>query len=177
MKSYKIPTIESVSPAVQEMFGTIKKEKGVLPNIYAFIGSSENALSNFMAFENSLSKSVFTAKEQEAIFLAVSSVNGCKYCQSAHTYIAKMHGFTEEETVQIRNGSYANGKIGAITKLAADIQRTHGKPSKGLLEDFFAHGYNEKALADLLSVMIFIIMPNYLNNITEIEIDFPLVNI
>ena len=177
MKSYTIPTRENATPEVQAMFDTIKKEKGVLPNIYAFIGSSPNALSNFMSFENSLSKSTFSAKEQEAIFLAVSSINGCKYCQSAHTYIAKMHGFTEEETVQIRNGSYADGKIGAITKLAADIQRTHGKPAKELIENFFAQGYNEKGLADLLSVMIFIIMPNYLNNITEIAIDFPLVNI
>lgn len=174
MKTYNVPTKENALPETQALFAMLEQEKGLVPNIYAFIGNAPAALTNFMAFEQSLTKSTFTAKEQEAIFLAVSSVNGCRYCQSAHTYIAKSMGFTQEETVQIRQGTHPDPKIGAITRLAAAIQATHGKPDKALLEAFFEQGYREAALVDLLSVIIFFVMPNYLNNVTEIPIDFPL---
>jgi AhpD family alkylhydroperoxidase len=46
--------------------------------------------------------SSFTAKEREAINLIVSQVNECDYCLAAHTSLAKMRGFTEEQTIDIR---------------------------------------------------------------------------
>ena len=50
--------------------------------------------------------SSFTAKEREAINLIVSQVNQCDYCFAAHTTIAKMRGFTEEDTLEIRKGGF-----------------------------------------------------------------------
>jgi AhpD family alkylhydroperoxidase len=36
--------------------------------------------------------------------LAVSQLNGCKYCQSAHTATGKMNGFTDDQIIELRKG-------------------------------------------------------------------------
>jgi len=84
------------------LFGRIKNSIGILPNIYAVIGNSAVALESYLTFSELLKNCSFNAKEQEAIFLAVSESNGCNYCVSAHTALARMNGFSEEETLELR---------------------------------------------------------------------------
>ncbi|MDZ7646574.1 MAG: carboxymuconolactone decarboxylase family protein [Cytophagales bacterium] len=95
----------------------------MVPNLYATIANSPNTLPAYLAFDEALGKGVFTAKERQAIFLVVSQVNGCHYCQSAHTAIGKMNGYTEEETIQLRTATIADKKLNALTSLAAEITR------------------------------------------------------
>ena len=44
----------------------------------------------------------FDARTREAIALVVGNVDGCEYCQSAHTLSAKAAGLSSEQTVAIR---------------------------------------------------------------------------
>ncbi len=46
--------------------------------------------------------SSLSARELEAINLSVSEHSGCDYCVAAHTMIAKLAGYTAEETRQLR---------------------------------------------------------------------------
>ena len=145
----------------------------MVPNLFATIGYSENALTSYLAFQQAQAKGSFNAKEREAVFLAVSEVNGCEYCQAAHTAIGKMNGFTDEDTVQLRAGSHPNAKLSTITRLAASITKNHVRPEPQLLEDFFALGYGEKALVDLIALVADKTFANYVHNITQVPIDFP----
>ena len=174
MATFNVPTREEVSPEAQAIFDNLQKGVGMVPNLFAYIGHSGNALANYMAFQQKQAKGAFNAKEREAVFLAVSEVNGCRYCQSAHTALGKMNGFTEEETLQLRAGTHPDQKLGTITRLAAEIQRTHGKPGAELLDAFFALGYDQAALVDLVSLVADKVLANYVHNITQIPIDFPL---
>jgi len=146
---------------------------GMVPNLYATIGYSENALTSYLAFQNAQAKGSFTAKEREAIFLAVSEVNGCAYCQAAHTAIGKMNGFSDDDTVELRAGTHADTRLRTITRLAASITKNHGRPEAALLEDFFALGYDEKGLVDLVALVADKTFANYLHNITQVPVDFP----
>jgi AhpD family alkylhydroperoxidase len=58
--------------------------------------------------------SSFTAKEREAINLIVSQVNECDYCLAAHTSLAKMRGFTEEQTIDIRKGNSDDAQLDVL---------------------------------------------------------------
>jgi AhpD family alkylhydroperoxidase len=40
--------------------------------------------------------------KQKKLLTAVSQVNGCKYCQSAHTATGKMNGFTDDQIIELR---------------------------------------------------------------------------
>jgi AhpD family alkylhydroperoxidase len=173
MKAFTVPTRAELTPEAQTLYDGILKAFGFVPNLFATIGYSANALGSYLGFQGAQAKGTFNGKEREAIYLAVSQVNECQYCQAAHTAIGKNMGLTDADMLQVRGGTHADQKLSTITKLAADIQRTHGRPDAKLLEAFFALGYKEAALIDLLALVSDKVFANYVHNITQIPIDFP----
>jgi len=173
MKNFIIPTKDQVDDKGKAIFDQLEKSIGKVPNLYATIGHSSNALEAYLQFQQAQAKGSFNAKEREAVNLAVSQANACQYCLAAHTTIAKMNGFTEEETLQLRAGTIEDAKLRAITRLSAAIVHSHGKPAQEELDAFFEQGYNEKALMDLVSLVADKSLSNYVHNITQVAIDFP----
>ena len=141
MANIQVPTRDQVDSKAQNIFDGLKKQLGMVPNLYATIGYSSDALESFLGFSGAAGKGTFTNKEIEAIKLAVSEVNACEYCQAAHTAIAKMNGFTEEETIALRTATIADEKLQAITRLAAEIAQNRGKASSESINRFFNQGF------------------------------------
>lgn len=173
MKTFNVPTKAQVSAQSQGIFDNLEKNIGRVPNLYATIGYSGPALEAHLTNSATLGKGAFNTREREAIFLAVSEVNQCWYCLAAHTAIAKMNKFNENETLLLRAGTHPDPKFAGITQLAADITRTNGAPSQDSLEAFFALGYDEGALIDLIGLVTEISFSNYTHKITQVPIDFP----
>ncbi|QEC66333.1 carboxymuconolactone decarboxylase family protein [Panacibacter ginsenosidivorans] len=172
MKKFTVPTKEQVTPDNQVIFDNFNKALGFVPNLYATIAYSNNGLGRYLTFQNA--KTTLSNKEKEAVNLIVSQVNGCVYCQSAHTVIGKMNGFTDEQIVDIRNGNAANPKLNALVKLAADITKNRGRAETMLVDEFFAQGYTNENLVDLILQISDKTAMNYLHNLTQIPVDFPL---
>ena len=86
MSKINVPTREEVSAENQAIFDNLKGKLSFVPNLYATMAHSKTALSTFLTLSGS--KTSFTAKQKEVIDLAISQVNGCSYCQAAHTAIA-----------------------------------------------------------------------------------------
>ena len=175
MTKFSVPTKEEVSTDNRAIFESLEKKVGFVPNVYAAAAYSDNALGSYLSFSDSLGKGSLSAKEREVINLAVSQVNSCRYCQSAHTAIAKMNGFTDEEAIQFRMGESDNAKYDALARLAKEIAVTRGNPSEATLENFFNEGYDKGGLIDVVLAVTSITFTNYINNITRVPIDFPLV--
>lgn len=173
MKNFKVPQREDVSENNQVIFDNLKNTIGMVPNLYAAMAYSETALANYLQFQNT--KSSFSSKEKEVINLVVSQINGCQYCQSAHTYIAKLNGFDENQILQLRSGfSNWDAKTNALVKLTKAITESKGTNVAEELKDFYDKAYTEANLVDLILLIADKIVMNYLHNITKVNIDFPL---
>lgn len=173
MKTYTIPTRENVAPEVQKIFDDLEKNIGMVPNLYAFMGLSATAFPGYISFQQRLTNGTFNAREREAIYLAVSEVNNCRYCKSVHTAVGKMNGFSDEQTLQLRNGTHPDPNLNTLTRLAASIQSNRGRPDPALLEMFYELGYDEEGLIDLVALVTDKVFANYIHNMTNLEIDFP----
>ncbi len=173
MRNFEVPTRDQVSPEAQEIFDNLKSKIGMIPNIYATIGNSANALGSYLTFQGAQAQGTYNAKEREAVALAVAQANGCSYCQAAHTALGKMNGFTEEETLDLRAGNSADSRLNALVTLARDITLNNGRPTSENVENFFAQGFDNAALVDLVLLVADNTITNYVNNITGIAIDFP----
>ena len=172
MKEFKVPTRGDVSENNQVIFDNLKKALGMVPNLYATMAYSDTALSNYLQFQNS--KTSFSNKEKEVVNLVVSQINGCQYCQAAHTAIAQMNGFKDNEIIQIRLGfSNWDSKIDALAKLTKAITETKGTSVEEELSDFYNAGYTNASLVDLILLIADKIVMNYLHNIISVPIDFP----
>jgi len=136
------------------------------------MGHSENALSSFLAFSGAATS--FSKKEKEVIDLAISQVNECRYCQSAHSAIAKMNGFNEKQILELREGRASwDSKFDALAKISKAIAQTRGKVSDDVKQNFFNAGYNKENLVDLVTAAGAITITNLFHNLTDVEIDFP----
>jgi uncharacterized peroxidase-related enzyme len=172
MITFTVPTRDQVSPENQANFDALQKAIGMVPNLYATIAYSEHGLSKYLAYQGA--RTSLSNKEKEAVNLVVSQVNGCVYCQSAHTVLGKMNGFSDEEVLKLRSGSSSNEKLDALVSLAKDITEHKGHVSQKRLADFFAAGYDKGNLVDVILQVSDKIAMNYLHNLTEIPVDFPL---
>jgi len=172
MKNFTVPTREQVAPANQAIFDNLTKALGFVPNLYATIAYSGNGLGRYLAYQNA--KTTLSNREKEAVNLIVSQVNNCVYCQSAHLVIGKMNGFTDEQLLDIRRGKAADARLNALVKLAASITKNRGNAEAVLVDDFFAQGYSNENLVDLILQISDKTAMNYLHNLTKVPVDFPL---
>lgn len=172
MKKFTVPTREEVSPANQAIFDNLNNALGFVPNLYATIAYSNNGLAKYLAYQNA--KTTLSNKEKEAVNLIVSQVNGCVYCQSAHTVIGKMNGFTAEQIIEIRKGKSYHPKLNALVQLAESITRNRGNADADVVDEFYAQGYTNENLVDLILQVSDKTAMNYLHNLTKIPVDFPL---
>ncbi len=169
---FKVPTRAEVSENNQAIFDSLEQKVGFLPNLYAFYGKNETALGDYLAFDGR--KSGLKAKEKEVINLVTSQINGCLYCQSAHTAIGKMNGFSDQEILELRGGSAGfDTKLDALVKFTASVVKNAGKASPELTAAFFDAGYTEAQMIDVVLAVASKTASNYLHNLTQFDIDFP----
>ena len=171
--TFKVPNLGEVAQESKAVFDTLKKASGKVPNLYATIGYSGNALASYMAFVQAQAKGSFRITEREAIFLMVSQLNGCQYCLASHTISAIKNGWTEEETLLLRAGTFPDARWHAIYRLVQSIIEHKGEVNEEILNAFFASGYREAALMDVMVLISVMSFTNYVYRLTKIPIDYP----
>ena len=173
MTKFTVPTRGVVSENNQAIFDNLQKGLGFVPNLYAYYAKNETALGDYLALQNR--KTTLKAKEREVINLVTSQINGCRYCQSAHTALGKMNGFTDEQVIELRKGSASfDPKLDALVKFTASVVENRGRASEESKDAFFAAGYTEANLIDVVIIIGDKIISNYIHNLTGFPIDFPI---
>lgn len=172
MSTFNVLTRDEVSDNNQAIFDNLKKALGFVPNLYATYANSDTALENYLNFANA--KTSLSAKEKEVVNLAVSQVNNCIYCLSAHTAIGKMSGFNDEQILELRAGKASfNTKLDALAQLAKNVTENRGRTDEKVLENYFAAGYTKANLIDTLSLVGDKTISNYIHSTTQVPVDFP----
>lgn len=172
MSTFNVPKREEVSENNQAIFDNLNKALGFVPNLYATYAHSDTALENYLNFANA--KTSLSAKEKEVVNLAVSQVNNCVYCLSAHTAIGKMNGFTDAQILELRAGKASfDNKLDALAKLAKNITENRGNTDANVLENYLNSGYTKANLIDTISLVGDKTISNYVHSTTQVPVDFP----
>lgn len=173
MSKFNVPSRGEVSTSNQAIFDNLEKGLGFVPNLYAYYAKNETALGDYLALQNR--KSTLSAKEREVVNLVISEYNGCHYCQSAHTQLGKMNGFSEDEIIEIRGGTVSfNEKLNALAVFTLSVASNKGNATEEAKSLFFNAGYSEANMIDVVIVIGDKVISNYIHNLTGFEIDFPL---
>lgn len=173
MAAFTVPPYEQASPETQLILDQFQQSMGKMPNLYATIGYSGNALGSYTQYVRAQAKNSFHARDREAIYLIVSQINGCEYCLASHTQSAIKAGWKEEDTLVIRAGAHPDKKWQTIYGIVRSAIENKGEVSDPLLQDFYSLGYKEAALIDLFVLINVMSFTNYIYRLTKIPIDFP----
>ncbi len=173
MSKFQVPAKNEVSADNQAIFDKLQSGLGFVPNLYAYFAKSDTALADYLALQNR--KSSLKAKEREVINLVVSQYNGCRYCQSAHTVLGGLNGFSPAQILEIRGGAASfDAKLDALARFTLSVSANRGNASDEAKDAFFAAGYTEANMIDVVIVIGDKIISNYIHNLTGFAIDFPL---
>jgi len=95
MATVKLYQKDGDAKAVQMQSG-IEKKFGFLPEVFQAMGRNGDFLDTMLKLDAAAGKGL-DPKTKELIAIAVSAVNGCEYCVSAHRAMALAAGVTDEE--------------------------------------------------------------------------------
>ncbi len=172
MSTFNVPTREEVSTNNQAIFDKLENQLGFVPNLFATYAHSENALGNYLALSGA--KTSLNSKEKEVVNLAVSQVNNCEYCLAAHTAIGKLNGFNDDQIIELRGGQASfDTKLNTLAKLAKNITENRGRADQEVVTAFFEAGYSKENLIDTIVLVGDKTISNYINNTTQVPVDFP----
>lgn len=175
MSRLNIPAREAAHKDSAPLLDAVEGQLGVVPNLFRLVGQSPAALNGLLALNTSLGKSLDVAT-RERIALAVAQVNGCDYCLSAHTYLGlNVAKLTEDEIARNRRGASNDPRAEAAVAFAAKVARERGRVSDTDISAVKLAGYTEAQIIEIVGLVAVNVYTNYVNNVAETEIDFPVV--
>ncbi|WP_421737576.1 carboxymuconolactone decarboxylase family protein [Caulobacter sp.] len=175
MSRLAIPARDAAPAASQPLLDAVEKQLGVVPNLYRLVASSTPALQGLLGFGGALAKTL-DVKTRERIAIAVAQANGCDYCLSAHTYLGlNLAKIDAAEIALNRQGGSSDPKANAAVHFARLVVDTRGKVSDMDLAAVKTAGFSDAQIIEIVSVAVENVLTNFLNNVAETEIDFPVV--
>jgi uncharacterized peroxidase-related enzyme len=167
--------IDEASGETEQLFTAIKRAVGKVPNAYLTLGSNAPAvLAHVLQTGTVLKQGTLSAREQEAINLAVSEVSACDYCLAAHSMTGKMAGFSADELRELRSGAFsADAKLDALVKFAVRVVTTSGTLPADAVESVKKAGYSDRQIIEALLAVSAILFTNMVNRVNDTVLDFP----
>lgn len=171
-------TIESAPAASQPMLLAVKKQLGVVPNLFRMVSNSPAALEGYLGLSAALGKGALPAATRERIALAVAEINGCAYCLSAHTYLGKhVAKLDEAEMSANRDGASHDAMANAAVHFAAQVAQQRGHVSDADLAQVRCAGYSDAQVIEIVQHVALNTWTNYINEVAQTVIDFPAVSL
>ena len=175
----RLPTpasIETSPAASQPLLQAVKKQLGVVPNLFRLVGNSPAALEGYLGLNGALAKGALEAPTRERIALAVAEVNGCDYCLSAHSYLGKnLAKLSDVEIAANRNGRSADAKADAAVGFAVKLVNARGHVSDADIKAVKDAGYDDAQVIEIVLHVALNTLTNYVNEVAKTAIDFPAV--
>lgn len=175
MSRIAIPAREDSAEKSQPLLDAVEKQLGVVPNLFRLIGNSPAALEGYLGLNGALGRTL-DAKTRERIALAIAQANGCDYCLSAHAYLGlNLAKIDDAEIALNRAGHSGDAKADAAVVFARKVLDTRGRVSDADLAAVRLAGFTEAQVIEIVAAVALNVLTNYVNNVAETDIDFPVV--
>lgn len=177
MSRLAIPaTIEAAPSASRPLLEGVKKQLGIVPNLFRLVSNSPAALEAYLNLSGALAKGALAAPTRERIALAIAQVNECNYCLAAHSYIGKaMAKLDEAEISANRHGGSTDAKADVAVRFAVKVANAKGHVENADLQELHLAGYSDAEVIEIVMHVALNSWTNYLNSVAATEIDFPVV--
>lgn len=177
MSRLPIPaSIDAAPAASRPLLDAVKKQLGIVPNLFRLASNSPAALEGYLGMNGALSKGALPAATRERIALAVAEINGCGYCLSAHAYLAThVAKLGADEIAANRAGGSTDPKADAAVRFAAAVARERGHVGAEDVAAVKAAGYDDAQVVEIVQHVALNTWTNYMNEVAGTPIDFPAV--
>lgn len=172
MISLKIHDIESAPAESKPFLEKSQKAYGMIPGLHGVLGGAPGILEAYQKLHELFTASSFNKDEQTVVWQTINVEHECYYCVPAHTGIAKMMGVDDSISEALRNETKLDDpKLEALRTLTLAIVRNRGNVSEQDLNDFYAAGYGERQVLEIILGLSQKTISNYVNHIANTPLD------
>jgi alkylhydroperoxidase family enzyme len=147
---------------------------GFIPNLHAVMAESPAVLEAYQSLHELFQQTSFSADEMTVVWQTLNVENECYYCVAAHTAIANAMKVDATITDALRNDTeLPSPKLQILHETTLEISRSHGRPSEATLDAFFAAGYKQRHVLEIILGVSQKVLSNYVNHIADTPVDRP----
>lgn len=174
MAKFDIHDVTSAPEDARPLLEKSLKAYGMIPNLHGVMAESPQTLEAYQALSGLFEATSLTAEERNVVWLTLNVRHECHYCVPAHTAIAKGQGVSDEIINALRDNTVlSNAKLEALRAFTLAVVDKRGAVSETDLNAFYAAGYANRQVLDVITGVAHKVMSNYINHIADTPVDAP----
>ncbi|WP_299320848.1 carboxymuconolactone decarboxylase family protein [uncultured Maribacter sp.] len=174
MTTLKVHDIESAPEGSKGLLENSQKSFGMIPGLHGVLAASPKILEAYQTLHKLFTETSFNNDELTVVWQAINVEHACHYCVPAHTGIAGMMKVDDTITEALRNETpLADAKLEALRTMTLTIVRNRGNVTQDDLDAFYAAGYGEQQVLEIILGLSQKVISNYTNHIAHTPVDAP----
>lgn len=150
----------------------VLKQMGVIPGLYAVMAESPEILKAYTQLHQLFTATSFDAEELTGVWQTINVKHECTYCVPAHTSIAHSMKVSPELTEALRNQKpMPTKKLQSLHDFTLAIVRQRGNVTEEQMNAFFAAGYAQQQVLEIILGLSQKVISNYVNHVAETPVD------
>lgn len=172
MKEFNIHTIDSAPQGSKATLEGVLENIGFIPNVFAAIAESPEALAGFVALNGAFGESSLSPQERQIVLLATSTENNCVYCVAGHTAFAHQVDMPEKNINAMRNMMpLEDVRLQALNNLVRQFVRNRGRVAEKDIEHFIVAGYTRQQFFEVIVGVCVKTFSNYVSISLQLTLD------
>lgn len=172
MTTLKVHNIETAPEGSKALLENSQKAYGMIPGLHGVLAGAPKVLEAYQTLHQLFVDSSFNNEELTVVWQSINVEHACHYCVPAHTGIAKMMKVEDTITEALRNKTLLDSpKLEALRTMTLTIVRNRGHVTQEDLNTFYAAGYEERHVLEILLGLSQKTMSNYVNHIANTPVD------
>ena len=175
MPRIPVHTVTDAPEDSRDALKALEVKFGKVLNIHGEMAHAPVVVQGYSALQRAIADfGTFDPATREAIALAVGKVDGCDYCQSAHTLSAKRAGFSEEQTIAIREDQVDfDSKLAALLTLVRESAANLGHVPDAVWQRALDAGWTDTELTEASVHIVVNLFTNHFNHLVQTDLDVP----
>ncbi|MGY0589833.1 MAG: carboxymuconolactone decarboxylase family protein [Paraglaciecola chathamensis] len=174
MTDFTLHTVETAPEKSKPILEQSQKTNGMLPNLHAVMAEAPGLLEGYQVLHKLFMDSSFDAEEQSVVWQTINVEHNCTYCVPAHTAIAHSMKVSDDLIEALRNTeTMPTEKLQALHETTLAMVRERGIVSDDVVQKFYAAGYGQRQLLEIILCLSQKVMSNYTNHVAETPLDEP----
>lgn len=174
MTTLKIHNIETAPEGSKALLEQSLKSNGMIPGLHGVLAGAPGILEAYQTLHKLFTESSLNKEELTVVWQTINVEHECHYCVPAHTAIAGMMKVDSELSDALRNSTVMpTDKLQVLHETTLKITRNRGHLSQEDLEAFYAAGYGEQQVLEIILGLSQKVISNYTNHIANTPVDAP----
>lgn len=170
MSDFTAYTPDTASQAGKEILLGIKKNFGFIPNLFNYMIAAPTTVQAYLQMMQLISQGSFSPAQTQLALLTVSLENDCNFCSLAHRALGKQAGIQAQTLSALLAGQEIHDKKDqALVQFTRQLVQARGRPGDAAVQHFFAAGFSQAQVFELMLIIAVKTLSNYSNHLTQPE--------